>query len=385
MVHELSKKETAGSFEVIDSTQISTVATPHEKSRVASAKNSKSPPTTTETQNNNENAPTKPVDEKPADDDVIDGEKGGQENRQEDDSPKQDELETYETSSDRANLGTEILTFLETGEKIPLNLIISVLKEALHRVPKTSGWILENFPTHFEQFEMFESEIVDLQAILHLDISDEEMILMNSKKENPNPKIETDLIEFNENWSKVTEQCSKIHKIENAEDQVTLDKIEDEILEIVRLESKPEEPEPEPEPEPVKEPEPEPEPVEERPPSGRGRSADKKGGKGKKGSKSRPGSGKSKGSRGGSAKSGKSADRPGSGASAKSSSSKGSKKSRSGSAKGKKKGKKVTEPEEPEIKPGDEKWEWVLVSKDENVPADFYHRLHQGLFYNKLN
>ena len=376
-MHELSKKETAGSFEVIDSTQISTVATPHEKSRVASAKNSKSPPTTTQTQN--ENPSTKndnpangnSADDNPADDNPAD------DNRQEDESPKQDEeqLETYETSSDRANLGTEILTFLETGEKIPLNLIISVLKEALHRVPKTSGWILENFPTHFEQFEMFESEIVDLQAILHLDISDEEMILMNSKKENPNPKIEKDLNEFNENWSKVVDQCSKIHKIENAEDQVTLNKIEDEILEIVRLESKPEEPEPEPEPEPVKEPEPEPEPVEERPPSGRGRSADKKGGKGKKGSKSRPGSGKSKGSRGGSAKSG---DRPGSGASAKSSSSKGSKKSRSGSAKGKKKSKKEKEPEVPEIKPGDEKWEWVLVSKDENVPADFYHRLHQG-------
>ena len=122
------------------------------------------------------------------------------------------------------------------------------------------------------------------------------MILMNSKKENPNPKIEKDLNEFNENWSKVVDQCSKIHKIENSEDQVTLNKIEDEILEIVRLESKPEEPEPEPEPEPVKEPEPVPEPVEERPQSGRGRSADKKGGKGKKGSKSRPGSGKSKGS-----------------------------------------------------------------------------------------
>ena len=98
------------------------------------------------------------------------------------------------------------------------------------------------------------------------------MILMNSKKENPNPKIEKDLNEFNENWSKVVDKCSKIHKIENAEDQVTLNKIEDEVLEIVRLESKPEEP----------------------------------------------------------------------------------------------------EPENPE---------WVLVSKDENVPADFYHRLHQGQFY----
>merc|ERR1712137_900929 len=70
------------------------------------------------------------------------------------------------TSSDRANLGTEILTFLETGERIPLTLIISVLKEALHRVPKTSGWILENFPTNLEQYEMFESEIVDLQDYL---------------------------------------------------------------------------------------------------------------------------------------------------------------------------------------------------------------------------
>ena len=195
VVHELSKKETAGSFEVIDSTQagfqidsdwmplsanegttqrtnysatskyqfenqsqISTVATPHEKSRVASAKNpSSDTPPTTQTSNTDDTAPPKePTAE-------VNSNEGEKENTEE--SSKQEEkLETYETSSDRANLGTEILTFLETGEKIPLNLVISVLKEALHRVPKSSGWILENFPNHIEQLEMFESEIVDLQG-----------------------------------------------------------------------------------------------------------------------------------------------------------------------------------------------------------------------------
>ena len=147
---------------MIYSTQISTVATPHEKSRVTSAKTTKSPPTTTPTQT--ENACMQSKDEKPAGDDILpDGSEG---NPAEVENLKHDEekFETYETSSDRANLGTEILTFLETGERIPLTLIISVLKEALHRVPKTSGWILENFPTNLEQFEMFESEIVDLQG-----------------------------------------------------------------------------------------------------------------------------------------------------------------------------------------------------------------------------
>ena len=52
-----------------------------------------------------------------------------------------------------------------------------------------------------EQLQLFEADIVDLQAILHLDISDEEMILMNSQKENPNPKIELILSEFNEKWA----------------------------------------------------------------------------------------------------------------------------------------------------------------------------------------
>ena len=148
---------------MIDSTQISTVATPHEKSRATSAKTTKSPPTTTPTQTENTDANMQSKDDKPAVYDIsADGEVG---NREDIENQKQEEkFETYETSSDRANLGTEILTFLETGERIPLTLIISVLKEALHRVPKTSGWILENFPTNFEQFEMFESEIVDLQG-----------------------------------------------------------------------------------------------------------------------------------------------------------------------------------------------------------------------------
>ena len=149
---------------MIDSTQISTVATPHEKSRATSAKTTKSPPTTAPTQNENTDANMQSKDNKPAGDDILADDEVG--NREEVENQKQEEekFETYETSSDRANLGTEILTFLETGERIPLTLIISVLKEALHRVPKTSGWILENFPTNFEQFEMFESEIVDLQG-----------------------------------------------------------------------------------------------------------------------------------------------------------------------------------------------------------------------------
>ena len=145
------------------------MATPHEKSRVTSAKTTKSPPTTTPTQTENMDASMQSKDEKPVGDDILPD--GDEENPAEVENPKQDEekFETYETSSDRANLGTEILTFLETGERIPLTLIISVLKEALHRVPKTSGWILENFPTNLEQFEMFESEIVDLQGKILID------------------------------------------------------------------------------------------------------------------------------------------------------------------------------------------------------------------------
>ena len=149
---------------MIDSTQISTVATPHEKSRVTSAKTTKSPPTTTPTQAENADDSSPNKDEKPAGDDIMPDNGEGNSAEVENQKQEEEKFETYETSSDRANLGTEILTFLETGERIPLTLIISVLKEALHRVPKTSGWILENFPTNHEQLEMFESEIVDLQG-----------------------------------------------------------------------------------------------------------------------------------------------------------------------------------------------------------------------------
>ena len=140
------------------------MATPHEKSRVTSAKTTKSPPTTTPTQTENADGSVPNKDEKLAGDDILPDDGEGNSGEVQNSKQEEEKFETYETSSDRANLGTEILTFLETGERIPLTLITSVLKEALNRVPKTSGWILENFPTNHEQLEMFESEIVDLQG-----------------------------------------------------------------------------------------------------------------------------------------------------------------------------------------------------------------------------
>ena len=255
---------------------------------------------------------------------------------------------TYETASDRAKLGTEVLTFLESGESVPQNLTISILKEALNRVPSSSGWIIENFPERLEFFEEFEREIVSVQAVLYVNCSDDEILALNSELESPNPDVVQKLSKFNDNWTEFKNAYSdRIHTFEWKKDNV-VDEIEDSILEIVRLDNHqtppPEKPKtPEPEPEPVQEP-PE-EPSDPSPPSR---------------SKSRSSSAKKGKKRSDSAKSSKKG-------------SKGS--SRASSAK------KKSDPEPPEeiIKPGDEKWEWVLVSQDESVPKDFYHRLHQSL------
>ena len=174
-----------------------------------------------------------------------------------DESEPQNVTKTYETASDRAKLGTEVLTFLESGEPVPQNLTISILKEALNRVPASSGWIVENFPERLEFFEEFEREIVSVQAVLYVSCSDDEIIALNSELESPNPEIVEKLSKFNDNWSEFKNAYSdRIHTFEWKKENV-VDEIEDSILEIVRLDShqtpppeKPKTPEPEPEPVP---------------------------------------------------------------------------------------------------------------------------------------
>ena len=297
VVHTLSKDETEGSFEIVESSQL---ATPSATSRVTSAK----------------------------------GEKKSEE-----------EAKTYETASDRAKLGSEILTFLENGESVPPSLVIAVLKEALNRVPASSGWVIESFPESLDFFESFQNEIVTIQAVLYIESSDDEIIALNSELEEPKADIVETLSKFNDSWTEFSTAYNDYVYTFSRSNSKVLDEIEDAILEIVRKETHVS---PKPEKTKTPTPPPPPEPVTEEPPP-------------------RPPSSKS---RSGSAKKGK---KRGDSASSKSSKKSGS---RSGSAKKKK---EETIPPEDIIKPGDDKWEWVLVSHDESVPRDFYHRLHQSL------
>ena len=308
VVHTLTRDETEGAFEIIESSQLATPSAA--TSRVASA-----------TANKREVS---------------------------DDEPK-----TYETSSDRAKLGVELLTFLENGELVPSRLTISVLKEALNRVPTSSGWVIESFPDSIEFFESFQNEIVPIQAILYIESSDEEIIAMNAELEEPCADVVVKLSAFTDNWTEfLTAYGDHVYTFNRNDDKI-LDSIEDTILDIVRKETaQPSQPPPEQTKTPTPPP-PKPEELEEPaplPPS----------------SKSRSGSAKKGKKRGDSAASSKSTSKKGS---------KGS--SRLSSAN--KKDDKSKQPLEEVAKPGDVSWEWVMVSRDESVPKDFYHRLHQSL------
>ena len=54
-----------------------------------------------------------------------------------------------------------------------------------------------------EQLNVFEELVTPIQRIIHFEISDEEVIRLNSTNEKPNPSIEKVLIQYGNNWERM--------------------------------------------------------------------------------------------------------------------------------------------------------------------------------------
>ena len=111
------------------------------------------------------------------------------------------------------------------------------MKEALNRVPASSGWVIESFPESLDFFESFQNEIVTIQAVLYIESSDDEIIALNSELEEPKADIVETLSKFNDSWTEFSTAYNDYVYTFSRSNSKVLDEIEDAILEIVRKET----------------------------------------------------------------------------------------------------------------------------------------------------
>ena len=122
----------------------------------------------------------------------------------------------------RAKLGREVKEILASGSILSSELISQLLKDKLTSIPLEKGWIIVGFPTSLgklidsfrsltvllmaifsEQLNVFEEQVSPIQRIIHFEISDEEVIRLNSTTEKPDPSIEKVLIQYGNNWERM--------------------------------------------------------------------------------------------------------------------------------------------------------------------------------------
>ena len=72
-------------------------------------------------------------------------------------------------------LGLEAKKFMDAGELVPDKIVIGLIKERLAQRYCAKGFILDGFPRTLPQAQAL-AEITSLQAVINLDVSDEEVV-----------------------------------------------------------------------------------------------------------------------------------------------------------------------------------------------------------------
>lgn len=72
-------------------------------------------------------------------------------------------------------LGTEVKTLVESGRLVPDHLVIELVKQRLAMPDCASGFVLDGFPRTIAQADAL-SKIVSLDAVLDIDVPEEEVI-----------------------------------------------------------------------------------------------------------------------------------------------------------------------------------------------------------------
>jgi adenylate kinase len=72
--------------------------------------------------------------------------------------------------------GKELTAIMERGELVPLETVLTLLKEAMIKKAATSkGFLIDGYPRELDQGKRFEADIAGVECVLYFDVKDETM------------------------------------------------------------------------------------------------------------------------------------------------------------------------------------------------------------------
>ncbi len=107
-------------------------------------------------------------------------------------------------------LGVDAKGFMDRGELVPDELVLSLLVERLESAEARAGYLLDGFPRNVSQAKALAGKIGDdaIEAVLHLKLDDEEIVrrlLSRGRKDDTEPVIRNRLKVYREETSPLIE------------------------------------------------------------------------------------------------------------------------------------------------------------------------------------
>jgi adenylate kinase len=89
-------------------------------------------------------------------------------------------LSTGDLLRDEVSSGSErgkhLTQIMEKGELVPLDTVLTLLKEAMIKKAATSkGYLIDGYPRELEQGKKFEADVAGVECVLYFDVKDETM------------------------------------------------------------------------------------------------------------------------------------------------------------------------------------------------------------------
>merc|ERR1712215_421342 len=119
--------------------------------------------------------------------------------------------------------GKQIFATMEKGILVPDELVISLLKEAMDKLPDAKGFIIDGFPAHLKQAELFEEKSGPPNKIIVFELNEEVMKIRLKARGNFDDQeeaIKKRVATYVEQTKPVIEKYGKTANLVNADQEV---------------------------------------------------------------------------------------------------------------------------------------------------------------------
>ena len=129
--------------------------------------------------------------------------------------------------------GKQLTAIMEKGELVPLETVLTLLKEAMVKKAKNSkGFLIDGYPRELDQGKRFEADVAHVDGVIYFHVSDETMKKRLLKRAETSGRVDDNeetivkrLKTFHDLTQPVIDHYDKQHKVFKVEAEGTVDEI----------------------------------------------------------------------------------------------------------------------------------------------------------------